>query len=161
MVRRSVALILVAGLALAGAPLTAAQEYAPKTIWGEVPASASSAASAVLLDATGYTMFTITVVNGRFAFENIPPGTYSVVLRDAGGSVLTRSHVADMPENGVVKVLFDPQLTAAAPPPGGGGGGGGGLTTTGWILIGAGAAGIATAIVLLEDDGDGVASPSR
>jgi hypothetical protein len=49
------------------------------------------------------------------------------------------------------------RAAAVVPPPAGGG-----LGTTGWILIGAAAVGIGTAIVVLaNDDEPGVASPSR
>jgi hypothetical protein len=155
MLRKALTLTLAAGLAMGGLPVMA-QEFAPNTLWGEVPASASSAATAVLLDATDYAVATVPVVNGRFSFESVPPGSYSVVLKGPTGPVLTRSHTAAMASNAVVKVLFDQQLPAAAAT---GGGGGGGLGTTGWILIGAGAAGIVTAIVILSDDDQGVASP--
>ena len=43
MLRRTMAWILVAGLALAGVPATAQTSWSPDTVWGEAPSWASSA----------------------------------------------------------------------------------------------------------------------
>ena len=154
MLRRTLAWMLVAGLALAGVPL-AAQQQAPDTLWGEAPSWAASAANAVLLDASLNVVATVPVVGGRFAFENVRPGQYWVVLNDAAGVELARSHAAQMTLNSVVKAIFDQTAPVAAVAAGGGGFG-----TTAWILTGIGVAGIATIIYFATRDDDGVASPS-
>lgn len=155
MLRKTLALILVGGLAALGTPLSA-QSYAPNTLWGEVPAGASSAANARLLDPSGNTIATAPVVGGKFAFENVHPGQYVVVLEDAASASLARSLAAQMASGGVVKAIFD---TSSVPPAAVTSGGG--VGTTGWILIGAGVAGITTAIVVASGDDDGAVSPSR
>jgi hypothetical protein len=154
--RRTVAVALIAGLCLVGAPLVAAQNYAPNTVWGEVPASAASAANAVLLDASGNVVNTVPVVDGKFSFPNVQPGRYFVLLTDAATAELARSHAADLVSSGVVKALFDETPPAAIVPTSGGG-----IGTTGWVLIGAGAAGITTAIIIASDEDEGVQSPAR
>jgi len=152
--RKTVALALVAGLALMGAP-SMAQTYGPNTVWGEVPSGASAAATAVLLDNSGNTIGTAPVVGGKFSFENVQPGQYVVVLTDAASAELARSRVAQMVSGGVVKALFDSTRPVAAAT------GGGGLGTTGWVLIGAGAVGLGTIIYFATNDDEGAASPSR
>jgi len=158
MLRKTLALMLVAGLASMGAPLVA-QDYDPNTVWGEVPAGLPSAANAVLQDASGNTVATVPVVGGKFAFENVHPGQYVVVVTDAAGVELARSFTAELASGGVTRAIFDRSVPAAAAVAGGGGGGG--LGTTGWVLIAAGAAGITTAIILATGDDDGAASPTR
>jgi hypothetical protein len=155
MMRRAVTWILIAGLALAGAPLAAAQQYAPDTLWGEAPSWASSAANAVLLDASYNVVATVPVVGGQFAFENVVPGQYWVVLNDATGVEVARSRTAQMSLGAVVKALFDENPVAAAAV------GGGGFGTTAWILTGIGLAGIGTIIYFATNDDDGVATPSQ
>jgi len=147
--------MLVAGVALAGVPLTA-QQHAPDTLWGEVPSWAASASNAVLLDASLNVVATVPVVGGRFAFENVRPGQYWVVLNAAAGVDLARSHAAQMTLSSVVRAIFDEIAPAAAAAAAGGGGFG----TTQWILTGIGVAGIATIIYFATRDDDGVASPS-
>jgi hypothetical protein len=156
MLRKTTALLLIAGLALMGAPLSA-QTYAPNTVWGEVPAGSSSAAFAVLLDVSGNAVATVPVVDGKFVFGNVDPGQYVVMLTDAASADLARSHAAQMGADGVVKALFG-ETPVAVPIVATSGGG---IGTTGWVLIGAGAVGIVTAIVLASDDDEGVASPIR
>jgi hypothetical protein len=161
MLRRTVALALIAGLALAGAPLMAAPEYAPNTVWGEVPAGAASAANAVLLDASGNVVATVPVVDGKFQFANVQPGRYFVQLTDAAAVELARSHAADLASSGVVKALFDTSRPAAAALAGSTATTGGGIGTTGWVLIGAAAAGITTAVIVTSDEDEGVMSGTR
>ena len=156
MLRRTTALILATGLILSGAPLMA-QDYAPNTVWGEVPANVASAAHAVLLDASGNVVATAPVVGGKFQFTNVQPGRYVVQLTDAATAELARSRVADLAASSVVKALFDSSVPAAAVVPASGGG----LGTTGWVLIGAGAAGITAAIVIASDNDEGPASPAN
>ena len=156
MLRRTMAWILVAGLALAGVPATAQTSWSPDTVWGEAPSWASSASSAVLLDQNLNVVATVPVVGGQFAFENVVPGQYWVVLNDATGVELARSRTAQMSLGAVVKAIFDetPAAVAAAA-------GGGGFGTTAWILTGIGLAGIGTIIYFATDNDDGVGSPTR
>lgn len=158
MLRKTLALILVAGLASMGAPLTA-QGYSPNTVWGEVPASLTSTSTAVLLDASGNSVATVPVVGGKFAFENVQPGQYHVLLTDAASAQLARSLAAQLAAGGVTRAIFDNSAVAAAAAAAAPGGGG--LGTTGWILIAAGAAGITTAIILATGDDDDAQSPTR
>jgi hypothetical protein len=161
MLRRTVALALIAGLALAGAPLMAAQDYAPNTIWGEVPSYAASAANAVLLDASGNVVAMVPVVGGQFSFSNVQPGRYFVQLTDGATVELARSHAADLASTGVVKALFDENRPPAAALVGTTTTTGGGIGTTGWVLIGAAAAGVTTAIIIASDNDEGPASAAR
>ncbi len=157
MLRRALSWILVAGIALAGVPLIA-QDYSPNTVWGDVPSGAASAANAVLLDASGNVVATVPVVGGKFVFENVQPGQYTVALNDAASAALARSQAAQVAAGGVVKAIFDESVAGAAvlPPSTGGGFG-----TTAWVLTGIGAAGIGTIIYFATNDDDGVASESR
>lgn len=157
MLRRAFSWILVAGVVLAGVPLVA-QDYSPNTVWGEVVSGAANAANAVLLDTSGNVVATVPVVGGKFAFEDVDPGQYIVLLTDAAGAELARSRAAQLTASGVVKALFDETRAAAAvvPAPTGGGFG-----KTAWILTGIGAAGIATVVYFATNDDDGVASESR
>ena len=152
--RKTTALILIAVLALMGAPLSA-QTYSPNTVWGDVPAGATSASHAVLLDASGNPVATVPVAGGKFVFKDVPPGQYVVMLTDAASAELARSHAAQMAADGVVKALFDEYVAPIVATSGGG------IGTTGWVLIGAGAAGIVTAIVIASGDDEGAQSPIR
>ena len=155
--KKALSLILAAALVLVGVP-GSAQVFGPDTIWGVVPTGATSAANAVLQDSTGLTVTTVPVVDGRFAFRNVVPGQYSVVLQSATGQELARSLPVVVLSGAEVEALFGTDRVAAVVPPPAGGG----LGTTGWILIGAAAVGIGSAIVILaNDDEPGVASPSR
>jgi len=150
-------LILIVGLALAGLP-AGAQELAPNTIWGEVPQGvASNAVNVVLQDAGGRVAATVPVVAGKFAFPDVVPGQYVVVVQDAAGKALATSYGISFASSDITKAIFDATRVPAAAVAGGGGG----LGTTGWILIGAAAVGITAAIVILSDDDEGTASPSR
>ena len=157
MMKRALSLVLAAALVLVGVP-GGAQGFGPDTIWGVAPAGASSAANAVLQDSTGLTVTTVPVVDGKFAFRNVVPGQYSVVLQSAAGQELARSLPVTILSGAEAEAVFGAtRVAAVVPPPAGGG-----LSTTGWILIGAAAVGIGTAIVILaNDDEPDVASPSR
>jgi len=164
--KKAMSLILAAGLVLAGVPPAGAEVFGPNTIWGNAPLSASTATNAVLLDATGRTATMVPVVDGKFAFRDLPAGRYFVALQTATGQELARSFPVDLPSGSEMEALFGRDTVAAAVPPGSTApvapaAAGGGLSTTGWILIGAAAVGITTAVVILANDDDGVASPSR
>jgi hypothetical protein len=155
--RRALNLILVAGLALAGLPALA-QDFGPNTIWGEVPAGvAANAANAVLQDTAARVVATVPVIDGKFAFLNVAPGEYVVVVQDGAAKLLATSHGISFANGATSKALFDATRVPAAVVSSGGGG----LGTTGWILIGAAAVGITTAIVIATNDDEGVASPSQ
>jgi hypothetical protein len=154
--KKALNLILIAGLAMAGLP-AGAQELAPNTIWGEVPQSvASNAARAVLQDTSGRVAATVPVIDGKFAFPDVVPGQYVVVVQDAAGNALATSHGISFTITDITKAIFDATRVPAAAVVGGGG-----LSTTAWILIGAAAVGITTAIVIATNDDEGTASPSR
>jgi len=155
MLRRTMVWTLVAGLALAGVPAMAQASFSPDTLWGEAPSWAASASNAVLLDQNFNVVATVPLVGGQFAFENVVPGQYWVVLNDATGVELARSRTAQMSLGAVVKALFDENPVAAAAV------GGGGFGTTAWILTGIGLAGIGTIIYFATNDDDNVASESR
>lgn len=155
MLRRTMTWILVAGLTMAGLPLAAQGTHSPDTIWGEAPSWASSASTAVLLDSNLNVVATVPLVGGQFAFENVVPGQYWVVLNDATGVELARSRTAQMILSAVVKALFDETPVAAAAVAGGGFG------TTAWILTGIALVGIGTIIYFATDNDDNVATPSN
>jgi hypothetical protein len=162
MMKKAMSLILVAGLALAGVP-GGAEVFGPNTVWGNVPTSVSGAANAVLLDGTGKTLSLVPVMDGKFAFRDLPAGQYYVALQTATGQELARSFPVDLAGGGEMEALFGRDTVAAVPPPSAAPvvTTGGGLGTTGWILIGAAAVGITTAIVIATNDDEGVASESR
>ena len=156
--RKVISIFLAVGLAAMAVPL-AAQDYAPDTIWGDVPAGVANAAKAVLQDSGGRVIATVPVVNGKFVFLKVPPGPYNVVLQDGAGKGLATSHAISFATAGTVKAQFDVSRVAGAVTSGGGGGGG--LSTTAWVLIGAAGLGIATAIVIASNNDEGNASPTR
>ena len=154
--KKALNLILIAGLAMAGLP-AGAQELAPNTIWGEVPQSvASNAAKVVLQDTSGRVAATVPVIDGKFAFPDVVPGQYVVVVQESAGKALATSHGISFTTTDITKAIFDATRVPAAAVVGGGG-----LSTTAWILIGAAAVGITTAIVIATNDDEGTASPSR
>jgi hypothetical protein len=163
--KKALSLILAAGLVLAGVP-GGAEVFGPNTIWGATPQGASSAANAVLLDAAGKTVTMVPVVDGKFAFRDLPAGQYVVALRTATGQEFARSLAVDLDSGGEVEALFGRDTVAAAVPPGStvpaaAATTGGGLGTTAWILIGAAAVGITTVVLIATNNDEGVASPSR
>jgi hypothetical protein len=158
--KKALSLILAAGLVLVGVPGGAAM-FGPNTVWGVVPEGAEAAVNAVLLDSTGRPVTMLPVVDGRFAFRDLPPGQYTVALQLATGQELARSLPVDLASGSEMEVVFSTQTVPAAvvPPPASTGGG---IGTTGWILIGAAAVGITTAIVIATNGNEtNVASPSR
>jgi len=163
--KKALSLILAVGLVLAGVPPVGAQVFGPNTVWGNTPLSASAAANAVLLDTSGKIVTMVPVVDGKFAFRDLPAGQYLVVLQTATGQELTRSLAVTLDSGGEVEALFGRDNLAAAVPPGStapAAAAGGGLGTTGWILVGAAAVGITTAIIVATNNNDEkVASPSR
>jgi hypothetical protein len=154
--KKALSLVLAAALALVSVPV-GAQGFGPNTIWGVAPAGASSAGNAVLLDATGKTIATVPVIDGKFAFREVAAGEYTVLLQTATGHELARSLPVSLASGAETEALFGASRAVAAVPVAAGGG----LSTTGWILIGAAAVGITTAVVIIANDDDGVASPSR
>lgn len=158
--RRALSLILIVGLALSGLPALA-QDFGPNTIWGEVPSGvAGNAANAALKDSGARIVATVPVVDGKFAFPNVSPGEYVVVL-DGAGQVLATSFPISFAAGATTKAIFDATRVPAAVVASGGGG----IGTTALILIGAAAVGIAAAIVIATNDDDDSdqdnASPSR
>ena len=155
--KKALSLVLAAGLVLVGVP-SGAQGLGPNTVWGVAPGGAASAANAVLLDAMGKTLASVPVVDGRFAFRDVAPGQYTVLLQTATGQEIARSLPVTIASGAEAEALFSRDMAAAAVLPAAGGG----IGTTGWILIGAAAAGITTAIVIATNNNDDkVASPSR
>ena len=159
--KKAIRLILAAGLVLSGVPGGAAV-FGPNTVWGTVPPSASAATNAVLIDATGKSGGLVPVIDGKFAFRDVPAGQYVVALQTATGQELARSLSLELGSGSEVEALFSRDNAAAAVPPGSTAAAtGGGLGTTAWILIGAAAVGITTAVVIASNNNDNVASPSR
>jgi hypothetical protein len=155
--KKALSLILAAGLALAGVPV-GAQGFGPNTVWGVAPGGASSAVNALLLDTTGKTLATVPVVDGKFAFRDVGAGQYTVLLQNAAGQELARSLPVTIASGAEAQALFSTDRVAAAAPAAAGGG----IGTTGWILIGAAAVGITTAIVIATNNEEtNVASPTR
>jgi hypothetical protein len=162
--KKAIRLILAAGLVLAGVP-GGAEMFGPNTVWGSAPPSASAATNAVLLDVTGKSGAMVPVIDSRFAFRDVPAGHYVVSLQIGTGQELARSLQVDLGSGSEVEALFARGNAGAAVPPGStapAAATGGGLGTTGWIIIGAAAVGITTAVILATNDNDtNVASPSR
>ena len=155
MMKKALSLLLAIGFVLATMPV-AAQDFGPNTIWGEVPQGVTNAANAVLQDGSGRVIATAPVVGGKFAFRDVAPGQYVVVLKDGAGQALATSEGISQASGAVNKAVFGASRVPAAVVASGGG-----LGTTGWILIGAAAVGITTAIVIASDDDEGAASASR
>ena len=158
MLKKALSLILVAAIAMLSVPASAQTSYAPKTIWGQVPESLKPhVTTAVLQDASGNVLASVPAVGGSFTFPDVAPGTYTVVLNNSTGVGLATSLPVVLPAAGVEQALFPadkpPGAIVAATAHG--------VTTAGWIAIGAAAAGITTAIVVVSKDDKGNASPSR
>jgi hypothetical protein len=166
MTKKVLSFVLSAGLVLVGVP-GSAEVFGPNTVWGSVPATVSDAANAILLDAAGNTLSMVPIVDGKFAFRDLPPGQYAVALRAAAGREVARSLPVDLAAGDEKEAVFSGDKAAAAVPPPASAPAtppattGGGLGRTGWILIGAAAVGITTAVVIATNDDEGVASPSR
>jgi hypothetical protein len=165
--RKTLSFVTAACLVLAGVPPVGAEMFGPNTVWGSAPLSASAATNAVLLDTGGKTVTLVPILGGKFAFRDLPPGQYLVALQTAPGQELARSLAVHLESGGEVEALFGQDTVPAAvlpsstAPAAAAAGGGGGIGTTGWILIGAAAVGITTAVIIATHNNDNVASPSR
>ncbi len=162
MMKQAMSLILAAGLALAGLP-AGAEVFGPNSVWGTVPQGVSEAANAVLLDNAGKILVMVPIVDGKFAFRDLGPGQYVVALQSGSGRELARSYSVDLTSGSEQEAIFSRDRvpaavlpSAAAPPVTTGGG----ISKTAWILMGAAAVGITTAVVIATTN-DNVASPSR
>jgi hypothetical protein len=155
MMKKAISLLLAAGLALSAVP-AGAQGYGPDTVWGAVPQGQEGVANALLLDASGKTIATVPVVDGKFAFRDVAPGQYTVGLYTAAGQQVARACPLQLASGSALEAAFTcgPPAAAAATSKGG-------ISTTAWILMGAAAAGITTAIVIATNNDEGVASPVR
>lgn len=156
--RKAVCSILAVALALGAVPLVA-QDYGPNTIWGEAPERVrASAANAALQDGSGRVVAEVPVgAGGLFAFRDVAPGQYIVVLKDGAGSPLVQSFPISFATGATDKAIFDASRKPAAAALKGGG-----LSKTAWILIGAGAVGITTAVIIANSGNEETpASPSR
>jgi len=165
MMKKATSLFLALGLALAGLPVGAAQGL-PDSISGKVPAGIEGVANAVLQDASGKNLSMVPVTDGKFTFRNIAPGEYYVALFGLGGQRIARSCSVALAVGTQRETSFDCPTPAAAPPAAPAAAPAataakGGIGRTGWILIGAGAVGVTTAIVIATNNDEGAASPIR
>jgi hypothetical protein len=157
MVKEALSLFLAAGLVLTAVP-GGAEVFGPNSVWGAVPRGLEGVANALLLDASGKTLAMVPIVDGKFAFRDVAPGEYTVGLYTASGQQVTRSCSLSLARGAEKETSFDcppPAAQPVAPAPRGG------LSTTTWILLGAAAAGVTTAIVIATSGDEGVASPTR
>jgi len=157
MLRKALSGVLASALCLVSLPV-GAQDVAPNTIWGEVPSgAAANAANAVLQDAGGRVISTVPIVDGKFAFRDLTAGDYVVLIQDGAGKTLAQSQLTNLATGAVARALF----AATTRVPAAVAGGGGGLGTTGWVILGAAAVGITTAVIVATNGNQGTASPSR
>jgi hypothetical protein len=165
--KKAVRLFLAVGLALGGLPVGA--QDLPDSITGSVPGGIEGVANAVLLDASGKTISMVPVTEGKFAFRSVAPGEYYVGLYSASGQRIARSCAVSLATGAAREVSFDcptpaappaaaPTATPTAPTTAAAGGG---IGRTGWIVIGAAAVGITTAVVIATNEDEGVASAIR
>jgi hypothetical protein len=163
MLKRATSLLMAVGLALAGMPVGA--QALPDSISGAVPGGVEGVANAVLQDASERSLSMVPVTNGAFIFRSVAPGEYYVALFSASGQRVARSCSVVLATGTRKEISFDcplPAAPAAAPTAAASvAAPGGGMGTTGWVLIGAAAVGITTAVVVATDEDDGAASPSR
>lgn len=174
MSKKAVSFALAAGLSLAGIPVGA--QGLPNSISGTVPGGVEGVANAVLLDASGKTLSMVPLTEGTFVFRNVAAGEYSVALYSASGQRIARSCAVSLASGDARETAFDCPAPAAAPPPAApaattatattatdaaAAATGRGISTTRWILMGAAAVGITTAVVIATDDDEGVASAIR
>jgi hypothetical protein len=161
--KRIVASALVAMMALGGAPLALAQETVNTGIvTGQIPAvvlTSASGGTVLLEDTAGNVAAQLLVsADGSFSFGNVVPGSYIVKVRDAMGNVVAQSLPVEMPVPSTVYVIFGSDRPIAGVPPSTGGGS---SSLAYWILGGALAAGIVTAVVIATKNDEGPASPSN
>jgi len=165
MMKKATSLVLAAGLALAGIPVGA--QGLPNSISGTVPGGIEGVANAVLQDAAGKNVSMVPVTEGKFTFRNLTPGEYYVALFGAARQRIARSCPVALASGAQRETSFDCPPPAAVPPPAATAtaattaAAGGGIGTTGWILIGAAAVGITTAVVIATNEDEGQASPIR
>ena len=162
--KKAVSLVVATGLALAGIPVGA--QDVPNSIKGSVPAGIEGVANAVLQETSGRNISMMPVTDGRFTFRNIAPGEYYVALYSATGLRIARSCSVTLASGSAKETSFDCPAPAAAPvstttPTTTPAVAHGGLGRTGWIVIGAAAVGITTAVVIATNKDEGVASASR
>ena len=154
MMKKAISLLLAAGLALSAVP-GGAEVFGPNTIWGSVPQGQEGVTNAVLLDASGKAITMVPVVDGKFAFRDAAPGEYTVGLYTASGQQVARACPLQLSSGSELEALFTCGRLPAAPVTKGG------ISTTAWILMGAAAVGITTAVVIASDEDEGTASPIR
>jgi hypothetical protein len=170
MMKKAISLVMAAGLALAGVP--AGAQGLPDSITGTVPGGLEGVANAVLLDASGKTLSMVPVTEGKFTFRNVAPGEYSVGLYSASGQRIAKSCALTLASGATRETSFDCPAPAGAPPAEAppaaappttptAAATGGGIGTTAWVLIGAAAVGITTAVVIATNEDEGVASAIR
>jgi hypothetical protein len=158
--KKAVSLVLAAGLALAGIPVGA--QDLPNSIRGSVPAGIEGVANAVLQDGSDKTISMVPVTDRTFTFKNVAPGDYYVGLYTASGQRVARSCSVTLASGSARETSFDCPVPAAATPTAATAAPvHGGIGRTGWILIGAAAVGITTAVVIATNKDEGPASPTR
>jgi hypothetical protein len=167
MVKKATSLCLAVGLTFLGIPLGAAQGL-PNSISGTVPGGLEGVANAVLQDASGKNVTMVPVTGGKFTFKSVAPGEYFVALFSVTGQRIARSCSVALATGTQRETSFDCPVPAAAPPaaptapaPPAAAAARGGIGTTGWVLIGAAAVGITTAVVIATNKDEGAASPIR
>jgi hypothetical protein len=163
--KKAVRLFLAMGLALAGLPVGA--QDLPNSINGSVPGGIEGVANAVLQDASGKSISMVPVTEGKFAFRNVAPGEYYVGLYSASGQRIARSCAVSLAAGAARETSFDcptpaaPPAATATPTAPTTAAARGGIGRTGWIVIGAAAVGITTAVVIATNEDEGVASAIR
>jgi len=154
MMKKAISLLLAAGLALSAVPV-GAQAYGPNTVWGTVP-------------------------EVRKTRPRRPPGSLRQDHRDRAvdrrqvripqrhprrlhrGPLHRRRSAGHqgLPPGARERLRAGGRLHVC-PRGGSGRPAGGGISTTAWILMGAAAAGVTTAIVIASGEDENVASPIR
>jgi len=153
-------LFLALSLALAGIRVRA--QDLPNSIKGSVPAGVEGVANAVLLDKSDKTISMVPVTDGKFTFRDVAPGEYSVGLYTASGQRVARSCSLTLASGAAKEASFDcPVPAAVAPATTSTAAAQGGMSTASWIVIGAAAVGITTAVVIATNKDEGVASAIR
>jgi hypothetical protein len=161
---KAFSLFLATGLALAGLPVGA--QDLPNSIKGSVPAGIEGVANAVLQDTSGKNLSMVPVTEGKFTFRNVAAGEYYVGLFSSSGQRIARSCSVTLATGATRETSFDCPAPAAAPvssttTPAATTAAAHGMGRTGWIVVGAAAVGITTAVVIATNKDEGVASGSR
>lgn len=157
--RQTVNAALVVALAAALPAPALAQTLAPDTVWGEVPAAVRAShvvANAALQETVvDRTIATVPVGgDGRFAFNNVPPGQYVVRVLNTNGETVATSLIVSLLAGTQQRAEFGDDKTPAALPAEHKG-----INKTVLILAGAAAVGIVAVVAL--SGGEEPASPSR